>query len=532
MLYSSEKAAGADGFGSEDPWATHDDQAQAGTAATDGDVTAAEEAELFDASPQLAYIAEAAFIRRKRPMAVLVAMLARLASETSPNVVLPPVTGGPAGLSMLVALVGPSGKGKGTTWTLAQELLDDWPLHSLEVHPKSGEGLVQALGEQRRRNAAEAAAVAAVGGIAEAEDDPIRFRRRWSNLHSWVDEVGDLAAAAGRAASTLMPNLRSMVSGAALGSDLADTTRSRSVLAGTYRIGIGIGVTPRSGDIIYGPQASEGTVQRLVTVRCGLHPGTWRPATLPRTGVRLAPLPAPPSAWARQYFGGLTIEQMEDPRWRPGRWLTLPEAVRTWIEEEEDRRALADDDLDADAVDGHAVLTREKVAVLLDLLHTHDPMTPQAWEWSEVVMRSSRSDMEWQRRIAMSAGQDDAERAGAVLAYRKQGESNETAAIWQKAMELILTTVKDHEVTNTHVKGVTDGPGCTRSCLTSKASRRMQPYVRKLSQADVLVGENGYLIAVETPAGRAGGRPTSRFRLRPGGGSVDIADLVDVTRVL
>jgi hypothetical protein len=486
------------------------------------EVTAAQEAEFFASSPELAHIARHALSRRLRPMTVLVTALTRLAAQVSPEVALPPVVGSVGSLSMMASMVGPSGSGKSSAWREAGRVLAAWPRLSDPVYPTSGEGLVQAFGEH---------AATEVSGPTDGQVSagPKRFRRTRSNLHAFVPEVGLLAAAGDRTGSTLLPVLRSMVTGEAWGNSLAGGDgASRSLLELTYRVGLAFGVPPRGGDVLYGPKALDGTIQRLVTVRCGLYPGTWRPpeAQMPGRQDSPGPLKAPDPGFVGKFFGVLDRERMEERDFVPTTELSIPAQVEEFVVAEDDRRSAA---ADLDAEDGHAVLTREKVAVLLDLLHQREPMTLLGWAGSDIVMRSSVDAVAWQRLAAASTDHDDHQLVGSGYAHRDIGRDSERYRLYEQARTVVLDTVTaHHRAGDVHAADVPAGRGCSRTCFTRASPRALRAYVQALLR--VMSDPESKLRDLDVVPPKLGkGRPARRYERRPrktGDEPADIADLV------
>lgn len=77
----------------------------------------------WQSRPYLTHIQTAARARLVAPAALLGAVLARVAAFTPPSTCLPPLVGGNAPLSLLIALLGGSGAGKSATNNTARDLL-------------------------------------------------------------------------------------------------------------------------------------------------------------------------------------------------------------------------------------------------------------------------------------------------------------------------------------------------------------------------------------------------------------------------
>src|SRR5664280_1944403 len=123
------------------------------------------------------------------PWAVLVVALARAITTIPPYVVLPPLIGSDASLNLFVALVGPSGMGKGAAEGAARDALDMGEVFTATVG--SGEGVAHLYSHWEK------------GGV---------VRDRSAVLFT-VPEVDILTALGSRVGSTILSVLRSAFSG-------------------------------------------------------------------------------------------------------------------------------------------------------------------------------------------------------------------------------------------------------------------------------------------------------------------------------
>lgn len=337
------------------------------------------EAAFWDSTSELRIIRDFALARFTSPWAVLGVVLTRVADTIPPGVVLPPTIGGTAPLNQFVALVGRSGSGKGAAERVAREVLT-LPGHEVyTVSPASGEGIIAAYFDSER--------VKGGGSRQVRSRDHVMFS---------IPEVDALAAVGSRSGSTIDSHLRSLWIGEDVGSFTSDPSRRRQLEGESYRAGLVVGVQPsRAGALL--DAADGGTPQRFI----------WLPATDARIGnnppaapkpIRLAPQPWPAA-------GGRHV-------------LTLPGEVETVVIEAH----LARQRDESDALDGHALLARLKVAQLLTVLCGRRVMTLHDWERSGVVMAvSNRTRAEIQRTLRSqaedrlkTAGRFDAIRAGAA----------------------------------------------------------------------------------------------------------------------
>lgn len=328
------------------------------------------EDEFWSSAPELATIRDYALARFASPWAVLGVVLARVAYTIPPGVKLPPTIGTPASLNYFVALVGPSGSGKGVAAGVAAEVL---PLaEDVETEtPGSGEGLPACY--------------------VHREDGEVK---QWRTAVVFdMPEVDTLTALGSRSGATLDGVLRSMWVGERLGFAYRDPSKRLPVQAHTYRASLVLGVQPdRAGPLF--DAAGGGTPQRFV----------WLPTTDSRIGEQMPPEPDPVRLVAQDWPDELV--------------LTIPDEAASTI-----RAAfVARQRGDADPLDGHALLARLKVAQLLTVLCGRRRMALEDWHRaghvmavSDRVRESAREALRVQaERSQESRGRMDAIRSGAA----------------------------------------------------------------------------------------------------------------------
>ncbi len=290
----------------------------------------------------LTHIQQFAYARMISPWTLLGVSLLRILATIPPHVVLPPLIGGYGSLNLFIALVGPSGVGKGASESAAHDCID----YCTDIYTApvgSGEGIAHQYAHRER------------GGVVR-DRDSVLFE---------VSEVDTLTALGNRQGSTLLSQLRSAFSGERLGFGYADATRRLPIERHTYRLGMTIGIQPeKAGPIIY--DADGGTPQRLV----------WLPATDP--DITPDPAPAPPQ-WV------IETQTSWLPGWDMYHILTVPDLVAKTIRHNHAARARGE----GEALDGHALFARLKVTQALTLLDQRRVMTEEDWALSEVVMRMS-----------------------------------------------------------------------------------------------------------------------------------------------
>ena len=306
----------------------------------------------WNARPFLSHIREFALARMVSPWSLLGVCILRMLATVPPWVVLPPIIGGYGSLNLFVALVGPSGVGKGGTDRAARECLFFTGIDIYTAPVGSGEGIAHQYAHREGKSV---------------------VTDRISVLFE-VPEVDNLTALGSRQGSTLLSQLRLAFSGERLGFGYADAVKRLPIEADTYRLCLGVGVQPeRAGAIIW--DADGGTPQRFI----------WLPATDPNI-TATPPLTPPP----------LVIDPQDFKQSLGTRYLVLPvpDSVEQMIREEHAKRASGT----GDALDGHALFAREKVAQALTFLDARRTMTEEDWELAGVIMQKSdetRGQITW-----------------------------------------------------------------------------------------------------------------------------------------
>ncbi len=162
-----------------------------------------------------------------------------------------------------------------------------------------------------------------------------------------------------------MSALRSAWSGEPLGHAYADASKAISLPSHSYRLCLVTGVQEARADALLG-EADGGTPQRFL----------WLPSTDP-TAPDVTP-DAPPCE-------SLLVQDWPWGADRDFHVLTVPSPVRDLVQS----TARAKIRGEVDALDGHALFTREKVAQALTFLDGRRTMTIEDWELSGYVMAES-----------------------------------------------------------------------------------------------------------------------------------------------
>ena len=331
--------------------------------------------EFWQSRHHLGVIRQFAYARMCSPWAVLGVVLCRVLTQIPPWVTTPPLIGGRGSLNALVALVAPSGSGKGAAEAAAAELL---PADELFVAPAgSGEGLAHQYAHLEKR-------------------DLVRDRNA---VMFSIPEIDTLAGIGGRTGSTIMSKLRNAFSGEEIGFSYADPTKRLLLGAHGYRLTLIVGVQPDRGAPLL-DDASGGTPQRFL----------WLPATDPH--VSADPPAAPPAIHWRA------------PALREARTVNVPDNVARTIREAHAARSRGE----GDALDGHALFVRLKIACALGFLDERIDMSEDDWHLAGTLMHmSDRTRQSVVTRLATQAqkqnearGMADARREIVVDEFKEQ----------------------------------------------------------------------------------------------------------------
>ncbi|MHA0285183.1 hypothetical protein ACXYX3_01905 [Mycobacterium sp. C3-094] len=299
-------------------------------------------------SEQLRKIHQWARARYAAPWAVFFAVLLRVAASAGPHVRLPGVIGGHASLNLLCAFVSPSGGGKGISDKVGRLA---WPTPIVELPIGTGEGIAETFTRRGKEDEDNEGVTAAIFNCSE------------------IDILTGLES---RQGSTILGTLKAFAMGEQLGSTNASKANSRNVPAHSYRGCLSVGAQPGHTGVIFN-DVTGGTPQRFL----------WAMTIDPDMPASVTPDPAPldttlPS-WATRTSGDVVeiIYGYEE----------ITSAIIA--------AHLARQRGEADALDGHAMLTRCKVAAVLAIMHHRSVVSEQDWRLSEVVMTVSDRTRSW-----------------------------------------------------------------------------------------------------------------------------------------
>jgi hypothetical protein len=306
----------------------------------------------WESRPELAHVRQFARARLCSPLATLSIVLARVVTSVPHFFTLPPIIGGDASLNLFAAIVAASGHGKGTAEAAARDavLIDGISQFSLG----SGEGISRTFAHREK-----------------APDDEGRrggtviVRDHWALLFS-VPEVDTLTALGARQGATLLPQVRQAYSGESLGFAYSDPQKAITIPAHEYRLCLILGVQPGRASALL-DDVDGGTPQRFL----------WVPAADPGAPDHLPEAPTP-MAWE---LPDLSSWGPPDPR-SGRRRLGVPEVAREAIVSAAQARNRGQ----VDALDGHALLTRLKVAAALALFARRTGVKDEDWHLSGHLM--------------------------------------------------------------------------------------------------------------------------------------------------
>ncbi|WP_207568111.1 hypothetical protein [Mycobacteroides abscessus] len=271
--------------------------------------------------------------------------MVRVAASVGPHVQLPGIIGGRASLNLLVASVSISGGGKGISDKVARLA---WPTEIIERPIGSGEGIAATFMPPKKE------------GV-----EPVT--RAIFN----VPEIDTLTGIASRQGSILLAQLKSMAMGELLGQSNASDATTRIIQAHSYRCCLSVGAQPGHTGVLFN-DATGGTPQRFL----------WFPTTDPDMPADTTPDPEPLNTrlplWAHPSEG--VVEIVYGPA----------EITETVI-----AAHLARQRGEAAALDGHALLTRCKVAAVLAILHHRSVVSDLDWQLSQTVMAVSDRTRNW-----------------------------------------------------------------------------------------------------------------------------------------
>ena len=295
----------------------------------------------------LTHIRDYARALRVSPWALLGVAMVHAVAQIPPRVVLPRLTGSYASLNLFVAPVGPSGSGKDAAEAAARDAIT-YAWTRIPVVPLgSGEGIAATYRPSGTK-----------------PDDP---NEETAAIFT-APEVDTWAALSARQGSTVTAELRKLWTGQTIGQGNAAKETRRVVKAHSYRACAIFGVQPlRSAPLL--AAADGGMPQRMVWLPAVDPDAPEEPTRAPDAREAAVPNWLEPTA-----HSGLVV-------------LDTPEAARREIDLH--RCAVLRGDPSVDPLDGHALLTRLKVAAALMALEGRTTVTEDDWSLAGAVMTVS-----------------------------------------------------------------------------------------------------------------------------------------------
>ncbi len=326
--------------------------------------------DLWTRTPQLAHIAQAADSMGRNRFALLAVVLTRILVEVDPGICLPGVRDGAIGsraaINLGVALVGASGQGKTTFKDESEELLGRDQQRLTRV-PSTGQGLIQQYlewDEVSKQNV--------------LVPEPKRL--------FLVDEIDKLGALSKDTGSTLLAELRTLLSGSSTGSSNASRERNRMLHARTYNFQIVVGVQPARSEALLSSR-DAGTPQRFI----------WANVTDPKTALHPDNRPPWPGSmeWNDAFMLGFELGSpvVEYPEW-----------LKAELRDYDYKVSLEGPEGGPMSKFGHQNLLRLKVSAGIAFLHESMVINDEHVEMADQIIAASRRvQVECERVLAENA---------------------------------------------------------------------------------------------------------------------------------
>lgn len=348
---------------------------------------------LWDKTPRLKHVAQAADSMGRNRFALLATLLVRVLAEAPPGVCLPGVRDGAIGsrapIHLGVAMVGSSGQGKSAFFEESAALLGV-DQDGIRGDASTGQGLIQSYlkwDPDQEKNV--------------LIPDPRRL--------FITDEIDKLGALGSDSGSTVMGEIRTMLTGGSTGSSNATKDRQRMLHAGSYNFQLIVGVQPSRADpLLSGRDA--GTPQRFI----------WTAVTDPDTALHPKDRPEWPMelGWDSSFLLGFEFGVSEV--------VSYPDWVKQELMEYDYKVSLEGPEGGEMSRFGHQNLLRLKVAAGIAFLHESISIEDLHIEIADMIIESSRrvqvmcekavSDATFRRKVS---GMRNDEKARAVVGKDK-----------------------------------------------------------------------------------------------------------------
>jgi hypothetical protein len=397
-----------------------------------------DDGDFWTARPELEHIRTYAQAQMACPLAVLALVLARVVCQAPVSVVLPDIIHDHASLNLTIALVGISGGGKGGATGVARRAVDigtvNFDTHTLG----SGQGIAHGYGHW--------------------DKDARTVVRHAESVLFTVEEVDHIAGHNAQNGSTTLAELRRFSMGEKLGHLYVDPTRRVQIGAHTYRGAIVVSVQPTRASVLL-DAAEGGTPQRF-----------WWVPTIDHNPPDIEPGRPEPRAWRLPQ--SVDLPQVEPfTRLRP---IPVCDVARVAIRDAQRARNRGE----GGPLDGHALLTRERIAAALGLLNGHYGITDADWALAGNLMAIS-----------------DTTRAGVVAALEAKARTGNLARAHQEADRDEVKEDRQDQRVARRLGDILRGAGAwmngsdLRRRITSRDRQAFESAIAKLEAAGQIEGE-------------------------------------------
>lgn len=320
------------------------------------------DADLWARTERLRYVAQMADSMGRNRLALLSMMLIRILGEVPSGILLPGAEDGGifdrAPIHLGLALIGSSGQGK---TMLAQESERILSIDQSKVSGvvSTGQGMIQHYMQDDDE------------GGQKLKNDP-----RGIFITDEIDKLGALGADAG---STVMSEVRTMLTGSMTGTSNATKERQRMLHAKTYNFQLVVNVQPsRAEPLLSGREA--GTPQRFI----------WVSVTDPATALPPVERPERPGPldWDLDFLFPLELEQRQDSRGEA--IVQYPEWVKDELKMYDYKVSMEGPEGGETSKFGHLHLLRLKVAAGIAFLHESTVIEDLHLEIADQIIESSK----------------------------------------------------------------------------------------------------------------------------------------------
>jgi hypothetical protein len=334
----------------------------------------------WETRPVLTHIRDLALSRVISPWGLLGYDLALVSATTDHTILIPGEGESRSVLNMFVALVGPTGAGKGETQKAAHQMVAYDPDLLARMGPGTGEGFLAGYVD------------AGAKGVTQHHYNALITAPEVTTLNKIIERPG----------STVEGIICSAWAGEQLAFATSDKTKRRAVESFTYRMGMVLGVQPaKAGPFIRG--VDQGLVQRFL----------WLPVREPQNEIPPAPEPLviePPA---------MRVLMNEDMDMDPMHLQVMTVADSILDEIRAERMVRTHESLLESNPNSHRMQQRLRVAGNLAIIDGRaDKVTVEDWELAGTVMNVSdyyremvlQAVRDADRKVNQAAGRHEADR--------------------------------------------------------------------------------------------------------------------------